>query len=61
MWARPTMEWLFDIASDETLRPLCRWDTSQVYRNVEGIFDRVYNEPWTAKSWWEAQVRSVAI
>ncbi|KAH6902842.1 hypothetical protein BKA70DRAFT_1111973 [Coprinopsis sp. MPI-PUGE-AT-0042] len=58
MYARPIIDWMFDILDDKKLQEACQFDAIEISKYNGTEFDRHYNEPWTGKFWWETQVRN---
>ena len=58
MWSRSLWEWCSDLVSDPAIVSQFRWNAERVYKydSIQDKFERCISEPWTADSWWKAQV-----
>ncbi|KAH6883656.1 hypothetical protein BKA70DRAFT_1378000 [Coprinopsis sp. MPI-PUGE-AT-0042] len=55
MFSRTLEDWMFDILNDRKLQQACQFDAMDIAQWSEDSFDRIYNEPWTGKAWWDVQ------
>ncbi|THH17156.1 hypothetical protein EUX98_g9183 [Antrodiella citrinella] len=55
MHFRPLWDWALDLLRDPLLAPHFVWDACRLSKFNGDIFERFYDEPWTADNWWKAQ------
>ena len=57
---RPLWDWILDHLVDRDLVRKFEWDARKVFRynKEKGAYTQLYSEPWTAKHFWDTQVRS---
>ena len=58
---KPLWEWALDLAGDLLLSPHFVWDAEKVSKFNGTRYVHMYHEPWTADSFWSAQVRKMAL
>ena len=58
---KPLWEWALDLAGDPLLSLHFVWDAEKVSKFNGTRYVRMYHEPWTADSFWSAQVRKMAL
>jgi hypothetical protein len=55
-WCRPLWEWVLDLVCNSLLAPYFEWDAQRLYKFNGKVFVQFFDEPWTAKRFWEVQV-----
>jgi len=60
VWVRPIMEWAEEMLKDKDLIQHFVWDAQRVskFDTKSGSWVHIFDEPWTADHFWEAQVSS---
>ncbi len=53
---RDPWEWILALIHDESLAPLCMWNSVRKFHCIKDEEERIFDEPNTADSWWEADV-----
>ncbi len=53
---RDPWEWILALIHDESLAPLCMWNSVQKFHCTGEKEERVVDEPNTGDSWWKADV-----
>ncbi|KAN0128290.1 hypothetical protein V8E53_013874 [Lactarius tabidus] len=58
VYHHPLWDWATDLIQSPQLAPYFHWDAEKIYRcsDVSESSTRVFNEPWSADVFWEAQV-----
>jgi hypothetical protein len=56
VYHRGLWDWATDLVQSPQLAPHFRWDAEKIFRCSEASSIRVFNEPWTADAFWDAQV-----
>ncbi|KAI9432908.1 hypothetical protein H4582DRAFT_1820331 [Lactarius indigo] len=52
---RPLWDWAVDLITDPQLDQYFEWDAQKVFKHNGENISRVYDEPWTADSFWNFQ------
>ncbi|KAI9431873.1 hypothetical protein H4582DRAFT_2113324 [Lactarius indigo] len=52
---RPLWDWAVDLITDPQLDQYFEWDAQKVFKHDGENISRVYDEPWTADSFWNFQ------
>lgn len=57
VWTRSLWDWCDELTSDPHIVSKFRWNAERVfkYNQMEGKYQRLITEPWTADSWWKVQ------
>jgi len=55
-WCRPLWDWVIDLVCNPLLAPYFEWDAQKLYKFNGKVFIQFFDEPWTAKRFWEVQV-----
>ncbi|KIJ09892.1 hypothetical protein PAXINDRAFT_164338 [Paxillus involutus ATCC 200175] len=53
--ARSIWQWVLDLLNNPHIAPHFIWDAECLYKHNGVKFERFYDEPWTADSWWDIQ------
>jgi len=54
-WCRPLWDWVLDLVCNPLLAPYFEWDAQKLYKFNGNVFIQFFDEPWTAKRFWEVQ------
>lgn len=58
---RSVWQWALDLLRNPHLAPHFMWDAERLYKQNGIQFQRFYDEPWTADSWWNIQVSCITV
>ncbi|KIK79337.1 hypothetical protein PAXRUDRAFT_16380 [Paxillus rubicundulus Ve08.2h10] len=53
--ARYIWQWVLDLLNNPHIASHFIWDAKRLYKHNGVKFERFYDEPWTADSWWDIQ------
>jgi hypothetical protein len=54
--ARSIWQWVLDLLHNPHIAPYFVWDAERLYKHNDTEFERFYDKPWMAYSWWDIQV-----
>jgi len=58
MWTQLLEEWCIELLGNPRILPHIQWDAQRKYQHNGVAFERVIDEPWTADTFWDIQVRT---
>lgn len=61
VWSRSIWAWCCELLHDQRLIREFRWNAERLFRFNGTIFERFFDEPWTADAWWNFQVSVISI
>jgi len=56
VWLTDLWDWCLELMHDPKLINHFEWDARRMYAYNGSVYERLFDEPWTADAWWDIQV-----